>query len=124
MKKIKILKATPKVDCDDYYDGSILHPSTGDWDEVTDSEFYDIQDMVRYANSHNSNKDFKYILVEYHERILKEVFETASEFKNYMKKQKEKQEKAAAEAKRKREEKAQERKRKQLEKLKKELGET
>lgn len=96
-----------------------------DWEEVSDKDYYEMQDAVRYAN--NKAKNGYYFLVEYYDDLKDEVFKSASEFKEKMLKQKEREEKAREkareEAKKKREEKAQERKRKQLEKLKKELGE-
>lgn len=120
MRKVKIIKSSHHVD---YYgdDHNSLYPMAGDWEEVSDNEYYEMQDAVRYAN--NKAKNGYYFLVEYYDDLKDEVFKSASEFKEKMLKQKEREEKAREEAKKKREEKAQERKRKQLEKLKKELGE-
>lgn len=122
MRKVKILKATPQIDCDGYYESSLFHPVAGDWEEVSDEEYREIRDALLYANQ-TSNRDFRYIIVEYSEETKEEMFSSASDFKEKMKKKKEKQDRAREDAKRKRDEKAQERKRKQLEKLKKELGE-
>lgn len=122
MRKVKILKATSQFDYDRYYESALFHPVAGDWEEVSDKEYNEIRDALRYANQ-SSSHDFHYIIVEYSEETKEEMFSSASDFKEQMKKKKEKEDKAREDAKRKRDEKAQERKRKQLEKLKKELGE-
>jgi superfamily II RNA helicase len=121
MRNVKILKSTHHIDYDGYYQSALFHPVAGDWEEVSDDEYNDIQEAVRYANQ--KAHGFRYVLIEYSEDTNDQVFKAASDFKKQMKKEKEKEEKAREDAKRKRDEKAQERKRKQLEKLKKELGE-
>lgn len=122
MRKVKIIKASSQFDYDGYYESSLFHPVAGDWEEVSDKEYGEIRDALLYANR-ESNRDFHYIIVEYSEKTKDEMFASASDFKEQMKKKKEKENKAREVAKQKRDEKAQERKRKQLEKLKKELGE-
>ena len=119
--KVKIIKTSYYI-YDDYEQMSAIYPMTIDWEEVTVAERNEIAEAVAYANAQNKNRDFHYVLIEYHDSCREEVFTLASQFKEKMKREKELEEQKKAEAKRKREEKALERKRKQLEKLKKELG--
>jgi hypothetical protein len=121
MRKVKVIKSEMNISYDDCYASSIFYPAAGDWEEVSDSGYKELQEAVSYANRASGNG--RYFLIEYSDNINEEVFKSASDFKSKMLKQRQKEEKAKEEAKRKRDEKALERKRKQLEKLKKELEE-
>jgi hypothetical protein len=119
--KVKVIRCERLIDnYDDYYTRSVFYPVAGDWQEVTAEEREQIREAVRYANR---KTDASYVLIEYNENTLDEMFADAKDFMDKIRKI-EKREQERREAERlKREEKAQERKRKQLEKLKKELGE-
>lgn len=121
MRKVKILKVDASVYYDDCEPRQLFYPVVEDWDEVTDEEYEEIRQAVYIAN-YNYNREYKYLLIEYTEETMHEMFKSAKTFTEKMKKEEQKRLRAAEEAKKRREEKALERKRKQLEKLKKELG--
>jgi len=118
--KVKIIKAHVIYDYDGYQDNTLFYPVAGDWEEVNQKEYLEIKDAIKYANMNSS--DVKYLLIEYSENTKDEMFKSASDFKDKIKKREEAEQKQKEEAKQKREEKAMERKKKQLEKLKRELG--
>ena len=120
MRKVKVILASSDFcyECDGKHN---IHPISTEWEEVDDEEYDAIRSAVSYANV-SMNGYSKYVLVEYHDDIMSEVFRKSSEFAEKMAKKEAAEKKRAAEAKRKRDEKARERKLKQLEKLKKELG--
>lgn len=123
VRKVKVIRADRAIDTyDDYYSRNVFYPAAGDWEEMTNKEYMELSEAVQYANS--QSRDGYYFLVEYGDHIIEDVFKSASDFKEKMRKAQERDEKRKAEEKRKKEERAQERKRKQLEKLKRELGET
>jgi hypothetical protein len=122
IRKVKVIRADHVVDTyDDYYGRDVFCPVAGDWEEMTEQEIIELREALGYAN--RQTKDGYYFLVEYNDAMIEDIFKSAADFKEKMRKQQEREEKRKAEEKRKRDEKAQERKRKQLEKLKKELGE-
>jgi hypothetical protein len=120
MRKVKVIKS--KYRSYDYdNDETIFYPVSGDWEEVDDKKYAEIVEAVQYANS--KVRDDWYFLVEYSETTMDEVFQSATAFKEEMRKKQEKEEKRKEAERKKRQEKALERKKKQLERLKKEFGE-
>jgi hypothetical protein len=119
--KVKVLRCDLIVDnYDDYYTRSVFYPVAGDWQEVTAEEREQIREAIRYANR---KTNASYVLIEYNENTVDEMFADAKDFMDKMRQAEKREQARREEEKRKREEKSQERKRKQLEKLKKELGE-
>lgn len=119
--KVKVIRSDTYIDSyDDYYTRSVFYPVAGDWQEVTVEEREQIREAINYANRKSSTS---YILIEYNENTLDEMFADAKDFMDKMRKAEKREQEQLKKLKREREEKAKERKRKQLEKLKKELGE-
>jgi len=119
-RKVKVIKSDYQIDnYDDYYSQSVLYPVGGDWTEVTQKEYQEISEALHWANQ----KRHQYILVEYDDNTVDEMFKDALDFKDTIKKRKEKEQRAKEIAAEKKAKAAKERKRKQLEKLKAEFGE-
>ena len=121
MMKVKVIQVHYN-ECYECGGNYVFYPHTGDWEEIEEKDLGKLQDAIGKANAVKGRYDPTLILVRYVEDSVTEVFNKASEFVAWQKKQEEKKEKAARLAKEKREKSALERKRKQLEKLKKELG--
>ena len=121
--KVKVLRSETRYGYDDYDSQCHLYPVSIDWEEVTATRREEIRQAIYNANQMNRSSGY-YLMVEYNEDTMTEMFAVASAFAEKIRKEKEKAEQAKAADKAKRDAKAAERKRKQFEKLKRELGET
>lgn len=122
VRKVKVIRGDRAIDTyDDYYTRSIFFPASGDWEEMNNQEYMDLQEAVRYANMQSRDGSY-YFTIEYTENMIEDVFQSASDFKRKMREREKKENERKEAERRRRDEKAKERKRKQLEKLKRELG--
>ena len=117
-RKCKLMRVSGgyRYECND---DSSLHPASGDWEELTDREFYHLRDNLYKCNQ---KMEERIVLVEYGEDVTNYVYASIKEFNDKViaQEKKEKEYKKANEKTRKAA--SLERKKKQLAKLKKELG--
>jgi hypothetical protein len=130
MKKIKIFKVWDGARNYSYaVSDEIISVAGIDWWEVDDQKFEELRETILDANKANNYRkrrnqtNYNYIMVEKCEDgIEQEIYDSAQEYLDGQKAEKEKWLKQQEAEKRRKEKAKQERKRKQLEKLKKELG--
>lgn len=121
--KVKIIRMR-KDFCYDCGGQEFLYPVTSDWEEVSQNEYYALQQAIGRANSMIKRDDDQYVLVSYSGNESAEVSDLATKWLKKFEEDRKKEEERKAKEKERRAETALKRKQKQLEKLKKELGET
>jgi hypothetical protein len=103
-RKVKVIKSSTVL-FDDDSDYSSLYPATLDWEEMDEAGIAALRLAIDYANQYRQGSA-NYVLVEYSDRNVEEVFRLASEFKNDQEKRRLKEQAAEQIAKQKRDEKA------------------
>ena len=116
--RIKIIKQARFNTC--YECDNTASAGVTNWEEIPDEEYAKIRDAVTWANLNRKDDWTYFILVEAEDR--QDIFASAQEFHDELKRIKEQREAEAAARKAKRAESSRQRKLKQLERLQKELG--
>lgn len=122
MRKVKILLVT-SYHCYECDGQSNLYPVTTDWEEVSDTEYWEMVQAISDANRMNKDDSSQYILVSYSENMKAEIFAKASEFRKSIEDARAKREEEKIKVAKKKKVTALARKQKQFARLKEELGE-